>query len=124
MNKLEESTSAEIAKNVELKMALNESEKAISFMKFTRGMTEIQAGKLGKLVESEKFVDDESFTSKLKILSESVVAAPAAKAEIIMEDNGAVLNTQPEAKPLIEEASPMSIVDIAVAHARAARAKI
>lgn len=107
---LEEQTSAEIEKNSMLKWQLNEAEKAIAFMKATRGMTEMQIAKLTPLCESIKFDNENDFIAQVKTLSESVVTQQKPKGVIMEDFGGVVVDNTPQQAAV----QPMSIVDLAV----------
>jgi len=107
IEKLEESVSIEMGKTLEAKKLLTESQKTLSLVGYTKGLTTLQAEKVTQIAEGIEFTTAEEFVAKVKTIAEGAVAATvsttAKTAAPILETVGATV-VDPTTQVVNEEA--------------------
>lgn len=100
VEELEESLNSEIAKNVQLSESVEEFKKGVLIEKATEGLTESEKEKFKGLAESVKFLDEESFCTKLDYIKESYFSDEEESISQYEFDDAEPLTEEAREKPL------------------------
>lgn len=102
VNELEEQLNATTKDAIELSETVEDLLREKIITEATKGLADTQAEKLVTLVGNVDFVNEQTFTKKVKTIKEAHFTAKVAKGNVISESEDGSDNTEVEVSPLME----------------------